>query len=365
MKCCYSTLLLFILFMQSGIPQQASDYFPDKTGFIWNYELIPLDSLNNPVDSLTFFRVDSFTTVADYQGELANIILSKEGTFELIHSLPYSDSLFYHFSDTTADEYVQVGRIGIFLAVLDSILADSTFSFWDLLLSLEDWYPAFQFSSDVNQTYALISVDTSITYNSVDIPLRFEYLGTRLEDDTLDTEIGTFLCKKFFFERGLSYLIILPPPLPEITIPIAFFNDTVWIAPDNWVVQRVFPSMVVDLSIIGGDSITIPGLSTKITDNITGIEESENIPSGFILYQNYPNPFNPSTGISWQMTVGSRAIIKVYDILGNEVATLVDEVKPAGEHKVEFEGSHLPSGVYFYQLRAGEYIETKKMVLLR
>jgi photosystem II stability/assembly factor-like uncharacterized protein len=90
----------------------------------------------------------------------------------------------------------------------------------------------------------------------------------------------------------------------------------------------------------------------------------------FSLSQNYPNPFNPSTKIKFEIPGQVRndntlVTLKVYDILGREVSTLVNEEKPAGEYEVEFDGSSLPSGIYFYQLKAGEYVETKKMVLLK
>jgi hypothetical protein len=117
------------------------------------------------------------------------------------------------------------------------------------------------------------------------------------------------------------------------------------------------------------------------------VEDFQNeLPDEFELYQNYPNPFNPITKISWQSPAGSWQTLKVYDILGNEVATLVDEYKPAGTYEVEFSpasgirnpasGIRNPaSGIYFYQLlvsalqskdgKAGSFIQTKKMVLLR
>ena len=95
-------------------------------------------------------------------------------------------------------------------------------------------------------------------------------------------------------------------------------------------------------------------------------EESVNdLPTMFSLSQNYPNPFNPSTKISWQLPVGSNVILKVYDILGRQVATLVDEYRNAGNYETEFDVASLPSGVYFYQLKAGLFIEMKKMILLR
>jgi photosystem II stability/assembly factor-like uncharacterized protein len=88
-------------------------------------------------------------------------------------------------------------------------------------------------------------------------------------------------------------------------------------------------------------------------------------PDGFILEQNYPNPFNPTTIIRYQISEISFVTIKVYDVLGNEISRMVNEEKPAGEYGVEFDGDGLTSGIYFYQLRAGDYTDTKKMILLR
>lgn len=105
----------------------------------------------------------------------------------------------------------------------------------------------------------------------------------------------------------------------------------------------------------------------------TNIDEDFTLVTDFQLNQNYPNPFNPSTVISWQSPVGIHQTIKVFDVLGNEVATLIDEYKPAGKYEVEFSAVALPSGVYFYQLRAVDpstgsgqvYVNTKKMLLLK
>ncbi|HEY6437173.1 MAG TPA: T9SS type A sorting domain-containing protein, partial [Ignavibacteriaceae bacterium] len=88
-------------------------------------------------------------------------------------------------------------------------------------------------------------------------------------------------------------------------------------------------------------------------------------PSEFQLYQNYPNPFNPSTLISYQIPISSNVTLKIYDALGKEVAILVNENKPAGTYDVEFNASILPSGVYFYQIKADNFLQTKKMLLLK
>ncbi len=89
------------------------------------------------------------------------------------------------------------------------------------------------------------------------------------------------------------------------------------------------------------------------------------------MEQNFPNPFNPSTRIQYQVSSNTQVTLKVYDVLGNLVSTIVDEYKPAGIYEVEFNSvethrdASLPSGVYFYQLKAGDYANTKKMILMK
>ncbi len=85
----------------------------------------------------------------------------------------------------------------------------------------------------------------------------------------------------------------------------------------------------------------------------------------FILYQNYPNPFNPKTTILYSIPKESLVTIKVYDVLGREIETLVNERKPRGNYSIDFNSSKLPSGIYFYRLTAGSYTSTKKMVILK
>jgi len=99
------------------------------------------------------------------------------------------------------------------------------------------------------------------------------------------------------------------------------------------------------------------------------IIEIELTPTSFSLEQNYPNPFNSTTKISWQSPVGSWQTLKVYDVLGNEVATLVDEYQPAGSYEIDFTSTVsnrlLTSGVYIYTLRVGDYFSSKKMILIK
>ena len=95
------------------------------------------------------------------------------------------------------------------------------------------------------------------------------------------------------------------------------------------------------------------------------VEAQVGNPQFFSLSQNYPNPFNPSTKIQYQIPSSSRISLKVYDVIGNEVATLVDEYKPAGNYEIEFGAENLSSGIYFYKLQTNNFFESKKMILLR
>ena len=87
--------------------------------------------------------------------------------------------------------------------------------------------------------------------------------------------------------------------------------------------------------------------------------------NAYAISQNYPNPFNPSTKIKYSVPQSSNVVIKVFDILGNEIETLVNEEKPAGTYQVNWNANNLPSGVYYYQLEAGTFIQTRKMLLLK
>ncbi|PKL83192.1 MAG: glycoside hydrolase family 5, partial [Ignavibacteriae bacterium HGW-Ignavibacteriae-3] len=97
----------------------------------------------------------------------------------------------------------------------------------------------------------------------------------------------------------------------------------------------------------------------------TDMADENNIIADYDLGQNYPNPFNPETEISYQIPFSNNVQLKVYDIIGREIATLVDEFKPAGRYKIKFTGARLVSGMYFYQIRAGNYFNTKKMLLIK
>lgn len=353
---------LFVVLPLSA--QTAREYFPSQTGHLWYYTVTPLDSLNNTLDSLKFYRIDSFAVTQSYEGKLAEIVLSKSDSLETILPQPFTDSLFFHFDSSDAFNYEQVDIVEPLLLFLDSLGIDSSFSFLNFFRSLENWYNVYRFASPVGNQYTIFLVDTSIIVDSITVPLRFDYLGRRLNDDTLDTQIGTFDCKKFYTKRGMGIRTFLPPPLPQ-TIPIVEIEDTIWLAPGNWMVKSVIPSARINLSPVGFGSFPLPGLLTEIMSEITNVQTDEGMPPVYLLRQNYPNPFNPATTIKFQIPNSGFVGLKVYDILGNEIVTLLDEEKTTGSYEIEFTGNGLSSGIYYYRLQAGNYMDTKKMILIK
>lgn len=123
----------------------------------------------------------------------------------------------------------------------------------------------------------------------------------------------------------------------------------------------------VGQTIIGKTNQLDSGFWYQNIDIITSVEQlaDELIPTDFQLEQNYPNPFNPSTTIQFALPVETEVSLKLYDILGREVASLIDEELPAGIHKLTFEANGLPSGVYFYRIQTDGFVKTRKLTLLK
>ncbi len=112
-------------------------------------------------------------------------------------------------------------------------------------------------------------------------------------------------------------------------------------------------------------SLTKNAVAWVTGQSLTGIKNKDVKVSSFKLEQNYPNPFNPSTVISYQLPTNNLVTLKVYNMLGKEVATLVNNMQSAGQHEVNFNAANVPSGMYIYTLRAGSFSQTKKMLLVK
>ncbi len=137
----------------------------------------------------------------------------------------------------------------------------------------------------------------------------------------------------------------------------------------NWIETDPGDIIINDIYFVSETTGWIIGLDGKIfkTNNggITSAEVESLIPNNFSLSQNFPNPFNPVTKINFAIPISEHVTLKVYDMLGSEAATLLNERKSAGIYSVDFDGSKLTSGMYFYILSAGDFSETRKMMLLK
>jgi hypothetical protein len=135
-----------------------------------------------------------------------------------------------------------------------------------------------------------------------------------------------------------------------------------WVSQTSGTTNNLWSVFFVGYTV--GFAVGENGTIRKTTTGITGINPvSNNIPDNYKLLQNYPNPFNPSTNISFQLPKNSMTKISVYDILGNEVISLVNEQLIAGTYEISFDASKLPSGVYFCAMQAEGFSETKRMIL--
>lgn len=125
--------------------------------------------------------------------------------------------------------------------------------------------------------------------------------------------------------------------------------------------------LFTDNTLIGGNKFQyrLKQIDTDGQFNYSDIVEVEILPDSYELFQNYPNPFNPTTKIRYQLPMESKVVIKIYDILGSEVVTLLNEEKEPGSYEVEFNATSLSSGTYIYRIVAGDYVEMKKMVLMK
>ncbi len=202
------------------------------------------------------------------------------------------------------------------------------------------------------------------------------------------------LCKRYFVyhhENGTSsaYAILeqnfingvrgyFPGEIEPYSYFVSWTSGTALQYPESWcwlnhgenIMALTYEDKYIPSCPTSGDyNLTANAIVSGVMDYmgiVTSLEDMTNVsPTEYELSQNYPNPFNPSTKISWQSPVSSWQSVKVYDVLGNEVATLVDEYRPAGKFEVEFNSSSLSSGLYFYQLRTADFSQTKKMILLK
>ncbi len=148
-------------------------------------------------------------------------------------------------------------------------------------------------------------------------------------------------------------------------------NTDTWTYGDSLLIGRVSPTaVVVSNRIYVSNGIASPSVAKTDMEyldlNLTDVADNySSIPKNYYLSQNYPNPFNPTTTINYLIPKSSFVTLKIFDALGREIVTLVNEEKSVGIYQVQFNASKLSSGIYFYRIQAGDFVETKKLVLLK
>jgi hypothetical protein len=179
-------------------------------------------------------------------------------------------------------------------------------------------------------------------------------------NDIQDYIGGTNISTDPQFISGSRYRLASSSPCIDAGDSAAVCNDKE--DPEN-IGHALFPSQGQprnDIGAYGGcGAILFPN------EDVTGINEKKSINQNFELFQNYPNPFNPTTLIKYQLSENSHVNLKIFDVLGREVATLMNEKKSKGNYNVTWDASHMPSGIYFYRLTTENFSQIKKMLLIK
>ncbi|MCW8806323.1 MAG: C25 family cysteine peptidase, partial [Ignavibacteriaceae bacterium] len=242
---------------------------------------------------------------------------------------------------------------------------DSILNFLNTKLANSLWLIGGTSNTQFGYTSILDTGDIKFISNSTNCFITFFYLRQFFNSDTL--ALG--LADKLLLSDEASVAVVAP-------VGLVYADQQQFLLEDlsqqlfgenrrsigesiNIVRNSQIKSYVKRMTNQWGDPSLIPKY-----DNTAAITNSVSIPEGFALSQNYPNPFNPMTTINYQIPNLNFVTLKIYDVLGSEVATLVSEEKPAGTYEITWNAGQLPSGIYFFRIQAGSFIETKKMILL-
>ncbi len=244
----------------------------------------------------------------------------------------FPDTITYHVSDSLNIDNVKYFLYGMVVPpeynFNDTIRKDVMGNIWKKVNGVD--YLWFDFTKDIGAAYTSPDNNPSCIYNVEVVDKNF----------TLQTNRGNYShCIKFFFD------------IPQSVDDEVFYS----FAPEMGIIEMY-----------GGDGPQFLLDSASIIRYPTGIvDEQQSSSNLFELMQNYPNPFNPNTKIYYTIPQRSFVTLKVFDVLGNEISTLIDEEKESGNYEVTFITNNLSSAIYFYQIKANDFIETKKMILLR
>jgi hypothetical protein len=345
-------LLTCFLCISFAAAQNAGDYFPSNHGNTWRYQWFSLDTLQNPIASSKTIVSDSLAATEQVNDTTAFLLLSG--------GKPQFDTTFVNVHGSAISEFVAgYPRITTLLPV-DSLGLGFVWSYLN-------WYPYMNFASTpgVRDTILYIKNKT-VTFQGHPLTLIIYVTTTRLPDTSITVPAGTFLATPF----QDTLFVNLPksvPPLGHVEVPLFQLVYTWYISKGHWLVKELQPSTYYPLNndtLYNVAKTQLPGFVRLLESaSITSVPDNPTIPREFTLEQNFPNPFNPATDLRFTIADLRFVTLKVFDVLGQEVATLVNKRLSPGSYDVTFDARSLPSGVYFYQLSAGGVVQTKKMIL--
>lgn len=326
-----------------------------------------------------------------------NGVISLTPTWQSTDASQYANSLFIgdvnndNFPDLAISDNNQLGGTGKFKIYLNNNGTLNTTPFWTSnfsgygsginLCDVDDdedkdlitggWWQPMRIYLNNNGNFNLNPEYTSTSSSVVEVIIMAD----------IDKDAVQEVQENFISDRVKKLFYLPRTPLQKISKVVIDtdtlqFNEYCYDLENGWVLLSAQPdsgiNILVEASVSWDIDIGITNWDNDKgnflffnTSNPVFTNSEENLPEYFMLYQNYPNPFNPST--SMQYTINSRQFVtlKIYDVLGNEIATLVNEEKSAGKYEVRFSASSLSSGVYFYKLEAGKFIDVKKMIILK
>ncbi|MEP0862714.1 MAG: T9SS type A sorting domain-containing protein [Ignavibacterium sp.] len=343
----------------SGIAENRADnlwiMYSTDYGNTWNAERIAADGVPNLV---TNYHTNNFAPLFENFGQVdgaiddsGNVHIAANGYGVVVSgSMPYPSQFPLLYWNSISRVWKSISSVEI-----------------DTLQSIADYYPGFL----IGQSYPSIVV-TPMAGGMWDVVV--SWTAPRLDS----SDPSGLALSNGYYKTDAMYAY--PDALRYSDVwNVRNLND--YYPEENFIFATIGPDYVgfdpfhipfvymVDLepgiSVFGQGNPTVNPI--KMTYLYFAFASNDDIYSNmdFTLYQNYPNPFNPVTKISWQTPVSSWQTLKVYDVLGNEVATLVDEYREAGRYKVEFDASSLASGVYIYKLTAGSFVSSKKMMVIK
>ena len=221
-----------------------------------------------------------------------------------------------------------------------------------------------------NSGYAIVAVDTAIIIATLQGIYVFDGDSTWLpRDNGLPINDTTWLASCIFATSdSLLFAYLASTSTTAYSKGIYATSDLgkTWIQVNDSVFSGASVTAMATTGKYLFAGTQMGGWRIPIADAITSVrDERPHVPSQYTLYQNYPNPFNPTTVIAYSLPVSSAVTLKVYDLLGREIKTLVNERQSAGQHSVIFDGSNCSTGVYFYRLQAGTFGQTKKLIELK